>query len=60
MTATDATAGWAISTSSSMLFGQTDEDGHDSLWSVKTDGSAAQLLVSGTDLGAWLSLPAGS
>jgi Tol biopolymer transport system component len=29
-----------------------------SLWSVNTDGSGAQMLVAGTDVGAWVSLPA--
>ena len=43
---------------SRILFSQTDIGGVSALWSVNTDGSDARLLVTGTDTGGWLSLPA--
>jgi hypothetical protein len=43
-----------------ILFGQTEGDGNDSLWSVNIDGSGPQMLVAGTSVGAWLTMPAGA
>ena len=42
-----------------ILFSQTDAKGQDSLWSMDTDGSDAQLLVTGTATGDWQPSPAG-
>jgi len=41
-----------------ILYSRTDVNGEESLWSVNTDGSGAQLLVAGTDAGDWQWLPA--
>ncbi len=43
-----------------ILFGQSDEDDARSLWSANADGSGAQVLVVGTDVGAWQKLPPGA
>jgi hypothetical protein len=44
-----------------ILVGQGSQEPGDvrSLWSVNSDGSGAQRLVVGTDVGGWLSLPDG-
>jgi Tol biopolymer transport system component len=42
-----------------ILFSKTGADGVASLWSVRVDGSDAQLLVPGTGWGDWQSQPAG-
>ena len=41
-----------------ILFSRTDAKSVTSLWSIRTDGSDAQLLVTGTGWGDWQSLPA--
>lgn len=40
-----------------IVFSRSDVNGERSLWSVRADGSSAQLLVAGTDDGAWRPLP---
>ncbi len=43
-----------------VLFSQRDVNLEGSLWSVRADGSGAQLLVAGTNDGDWQPVPTGS